>query len=55
MKLGENWKEGTLGKGSNKGGRYKDYEMVKNGKPTERQIRYNAGSKFGRKGGEVYW
>lgn len=55
VKSDKNWKIGTLDKGSNKGGGFKVSEVMPNGKLSGRQIRYNPGSKSGRKGGDPYW
>lgn len=55
VKSDKNWKIGTLDKGSNKGGGFKASEVMPNGKLSGRQIRYNPGSKSGRKGGDPYW
>ncbi|MCQ9640881.1 hypothetical protein MP478_15955 [Chryseobacterium sp. WG14] len=55
VELPNNWKAETLKRGSNKGGGYKATEYDPKGNPTGKYIRYNPGSKYGRKEGAPYW
>ncbi|MBW7674128.1 RHS repeat-associated core domain-containing protein [Chryseobacterium chendengshani] len=55
VELPSNWKVETLKRGSNRGGGYKATEYNSKGNPTGTYIRYNPGSKYGRKGGDPYW